>query len=134
MPTQLPPSGRPSCTTGRKLPSHGGICESTEHHPGARVWVCDDHDKLGRQQATYDLRYLSTSLRRFCLPLGRRTRACSSLGPEVHEKKQKERLVRQRALLRGVTALWLVDVLRTLDDDKPDDIACGAFLFPMSPP
>ncbi|KAK7981673.1 hypothetical protein PG996_009363 [Apiospora saccharicola] len=46
-------------------PSHGGICESTEHHPGARVWVCDDHDKLGRQQATYDLRYLSTSLRHY---------------------------------------------------------------------
>ncbi|KAK8128507.1 hypothetical protein PG984_009615 [Apiospora sp. TS-2023a] len=46
-------------------PSHGGICESTEHHPGARVWICDYHDKLGRQQATHDLGYLSTSLRHY---------------------------------------------------------------------
>ncbi|KAK8011407.1 hypothetical protein PG990_010372 [Apiospora arundinis] len=34
---------------------HGGICESTEHHPDARVWVCDDHDKRGRQEALCDV-------------------------------------------------------------------------------
>ncbi|KAK6828572.1 hypothetical protein PG987_011913 [Apiospora arundinis] len=49
-----------------------------------------------------------------------------SLAPEVREKEEKERLVRQRALLRVVTELWLVDVLRTLDDVKPDDAARGA--------
>ncbi|KAK8051115.1 hypothetical protein PG993_002500 [Apiospora rasikravindrae] len=46
-------------------PSHGGICESTEHHPDARVWVCDDHDKLGRHEAARDLRHLATSLRHY---------------------------------------------------------------------
>ncbi|OTA94444.1 hypothetical protein M434DRAFT_394707 [Hypoxylon sp. CO27-5] len=44
-----------------------------------------------------------------------------SLTPEVREKEEKERLVRQRALLRVITELWLVGVLRTLDDVKPDD-------------
>ncbi|KAK7928144.1 hypothetical protein PG985_005142 [Apiospora marii] len=46
-------------------PEHGGICESTEHHPGARVWVCDDHDKSGRHEATHDLLNLATSLRHY---------------------------------------------------------------------
>ncbi|KAI0135979.1 ARM repeat-containing protein [Hypoxylon sp. NC0597] len=44
-----------------------------------------------------------------------------SLTPDVREKEEKERLVRQRALLRVITELWLVGVLRTLDDVKPDD-------------
>lgn len=43
-----------------------------------------------------------------------------TLAPDVREKEEKERLVRQRALLRVVTELWLVGVLRTLDDVKPD--------------
>jgi len=43
-----------------------------------------------------------------------------SLAPEVREKEEKDRLVRQRALLRVITELWLVGVLRTLDDVKPD--------------
>ncbi|KAK8106341.1 hypothetical protein PG999_009700 [Apiospora kogelbergensis] len=46
-------------------PFHGGICESTEHHPSARVWVCDQHDKLGRQEAAYDLQHLALSLRHY---------------------------------------------------------------------
>ncbi|KAI0597033.1 armadillo-type protein [Biscogniauxia sp. FL1348] len=49
-----------------------------------------------------------------------------SLSPEVREKEEKERLVRQRALLRVITELWLVGVLRTLDDVKPDDATRGA--------
>lgn len=49
-----------------------------------------------------------------------------SLTPEVREKEEKERLVRQRALLRVITELWLVGVLRTLDDVKPDDATRGA--------
>ncbi|KAK8079536.1 hypothetical protein PG997_007354 [Apiospora hydei] len=44
---------------------HGGICESTEHHPGARVWICDYHDKLGRHEAAHDLRHLAESLRHY---------------------------------------------------------------------
>ncbi|KAK1729077.1 MIF4G domain-containing protein [Colletotrichum acutatum] len=50
-----------------------------------------------------------------------------SLTPEVREKEEKERLTRQRVLLRIVTELWLVDVLRTLDDvTRPDDATKGA--------
>lgn len=48
-----------------------------------------------------------------------------ALTPEVREKEEKERLVRQRALLRVVTELWLLGVLRTLDDVKPDGTAAG---------
>ncbi|KAI2618797.1 ARM repeat-containing protein [Hypoxylon sp. NC1633] len=48
-----------------------------------------------------------------------------SLSPEVREREEKERLVRQRALLRVITELWLVGVLRSLDDVKPDDATRG---------
>ncbi|KAK6828559.1 hypothetical protein PG987_011900 [Apiospora arundinis] len=55
---------------GRALPAadnffHGGICESTEHHPDARVWVCDDHDKRGRQEALCDVFDLAPRLRHY---------------------------------------------------------------------
>lgn len=50
-----------------------------------------------------------------------------SLAPEVREKEEKERITRQRALLRVVTELWLVGAIRTLDDaNKPDDATKGA--------
>lgn len=50
-----------------------------------------------------------------------------SLPAEVREKEEKERITRQRALLRVITELWLVGVLRTLDDaSKPDDATKGA--------
>ncbi|KAM0252391.1 hypothetical protein ACHAQJ_007723 [Trichoderma viride] len=50
-----------------------------------------------------------------------------SLPAEVREKEEKERITRQRALLRVITELWLVCVLRTLDDaSKPDDATKGA--------
>ncbi|KAJ2989978.1 hypothetical protein NUW58_g3187 [Xylaria curta] len=48
-----------------------------------------------------------------------------TLAPEVREKEEKDRLVRQRALLRTITEFWLVGVLRTLDDVKPDDATRG---------
>jgi regulator of nonsense transcripts 2 len=52
--------------------------------------------------------------------------ALKSLTPEARDKEEKDRLVRQRVLLRVVTELWLVDVLRTLDDIKrPDDATNG---------
>ncbi|KAI5466569.1 MIF4G domain-containing protein [Mariannaea sp. PMI_226] len=50
-----------------------------------------------------------------------------TLAPEVREKEEKERIIRQRALLRVVTELWLVGALRTLDDaTRPDDATKGA--------
>lgn len=49
-----------------------------------------------------------------------------TLAADVREKEEKERLVRQRVLLRVVTELWLVGVLRTLDDvSRPDDTSRG---------
>ncbi|ESZ98677.1 MIF4G domain-containing protein [Sclerotinia borealis F-4128] len=48
------------------------------------------------------------------------------LAVEAREKEEKERIVRQRVLLRVVTELWLVGVLRTLDDvARPDDASHG---------
>jgi len=50
-----------------------------------------------------------------------------TLTPEAREKEEKDRLVRQRILLRVATELWLVSVLRTLDDvSRPDDATKGA--------
>ncbi|KAL6703380.1 mRNA decay protein [Coniothyrium glycines] len=45
-----------------------------------------------------------------------------SLTPEVREREEKERLARQRVLLRVATELWLVGVLRSLDDvTRPEE-------------
>lgn len=50
-----------------------------------------------------------------------------SQSPEAREKDEKERIGLQRVLLRIVTELWLVGVLRTLDDvNRPDDATKGA--------
>ncbi|KAI9824459.1 MAG: hypothetical protein M1832_001994 [Thelocarpon impressellum] len=49
-----------------------------------------------------------------------------ALGPEAKEKEEKERLGRQRTLLKVVTELWLTGVLRSLDDAvRPDESARG---------
>ncbi|KAE8136525.1 armadillo-type protein [Aspergillus pseudotamarii] len=46
-----------------------------------------------------------------------------ALSQEVREREEKERLSRHRVLLRVVTELWLVGVLRTLDDiERPEDL------------
>ncbi|GAO15729.1 hypothetical protein UVI_02043420 [Ustilaginoidea virens] len=53
--------------------------------------------------------------------------ALKNLTQEVREKEEKERMTRQRALLRVITELWLVGVLRTLDDAvKPEDASKAA--------
>jgi regulator of nonsense transcripts 2 len=53
--------------------------------------------------------------------------ALKSLSPELREKEEKDRTSRQRTLLRVVTELWIVEVLRTLDDTtKPEDGIKGA--------
>lgn len=45
-----------------------------------------------------------------------------SLGQEAREKEEKERLTRHRALLKVATELWLVGLLRSLDDvSRPED-------------
>lgn len=63
---------------------------------------------LGKGMATPDKSFLKT------------------LSPEAREREEKDRLVRQRALLRVVTELWLVGVIRTLDDaTKPEDASMG---------
>lgn len=52
--------------------------------------------------------------------------ALKTLAAEAREKEERDRLSRQRVLLRVVTELWLVGILRTLDDIKrPDDITNG---------
>ncbi|PMD23141.1 MIF4G domain-containing protein [Hyaloscypha hepaticicola] len=49
-----------------------------------------------------------------------------TLAAEAREKEEKERITRQRVLLRVVTELWLVGVLRTLDEvTRPDDASRG---------
>ncbi|OJJ41805.1 hypothetical protein ASPWEDRAFT_287200 [Aspergillus wentii DTO 134E9] len=46
-----------------------------------------------------------------------------ALSAEVREREEKERLSRHRVLLRVVSELWLVGVLRTLDDiERPEDL------------
>ena len=45
-----------------------------------------------------------------------------SLSQDAREKEEKERVVRQRVLLKVVTELWLVGLLRNLDDViRPED-------------
>ncbi|KAH8586848.1 armadillo-type protein [Bisporella sp. PMI_857] len=49
-----------------------------------------------------------------------------TLAADIKEKEEKDRIVRQRVLLRVVTELWLVGVVRTLDDvTRPDDASRG---------
>ncbi|KAF2476168.1 ARM repeat-containing protein [Lindgomyces ingoldianus] len=47
-----------------------------------------------------------------------------TLAQDVREREEKERLARQRVLLRVTTELWLVAVLRSLDDvSRPEEAA-----------
>lgn len=46
-----------------------------------------------------------------------------ALSQDVREREEKDRLSRHRVLLKVVTELWLVAVLKTLDDiERPDDL------------
>ncbi|KAL4803203.1 armadillo-type protein [Aspergillus unguis] len=46
-----------------------------------------------------------------------------ALSQELREREEKERLSRHRVLLKVVTELWLVGVLKTLDDvERPEDV------------
>lgn len=45
-----------------------------------------------------------------------------ALGQDAKEKEERERLIRQRTLMKVVTELWLIGVLRSLDDAaRPED-------------
>lgn len=47
-----------------------------------------------------------------------------ALGQDAREREEKERLSRHRILLKVVTELWLVAVLRSLDDvERPEDVS-----------
>ncbi|KAF2503158.1 ARM repeat-containing protein [Lophium mytilinum] len=49
-----------------------------------------------------------------------------ALAQDVREREEKDRLARQRVLLRVATELWLVGVLRSLDDvTRPEEAAKG---------
>jgi len=49
-----------------------------------------------------------------------------TLAQDVREREEKERLTRQRVLLRVATELWLVGVLRSLEDvSKPEEVKAG---------
>ncbi|KAF2279417.1 ARM repeat-containing protein [Westerdykella ornata] len=49
-----------------------------------------------------------------------------ALAQDVREKEEKERIARQRVLLRVATELWLVGVLRSLDDCvRPEEATKG---------
>ncbi|KAJ5317375.1 hypothetical protein N7508_001883 [Penicillium antarcticum] len=46
-----------------------------------------------------------------------------ALTQEIREREEKDRLSRHRILLRVITELWLVNVLKTLDDvERPEDL------------
>lgn len=46
-----------------------------------------------------------------------------SLSQDVRDREEKDRLARQRILLKVATELWLVGVLRSLEDiDKPEEV------------
>ena len=47
-----------------------------------------------------------------------------ALSQDAREREEKDRLARHRVLLRVVTELWLVGVLRSLDDvERPEDVS-----------
>ena len=58
-----------------------------------------------------------------------------ALTPEVREREEKERILRQRTLLRVATELWLVGVLRSLEDVvKPEEAGKTAKGTEIAPP
>lgn len=96
-----------------------GLCKlktSADIDAGVEI-VCALHQRFGPDEFTCFLSWL--------LGKGMTTpdkSALKALAPDIREKEEKERMVRQRALLRVVSELWLVGVLRTLDDAvTPDD-------------
>ncbi|KAH0538792.1 hypothetical protein FGG08_004624 [Glutinoglossum americanum] len=79
------------------------------------------HQRFGPAEFTYYLGWLVG--RGLATP---EKASLKGLTAEAREREEKERLGRQRVLLRVVTELWLVGVLRSLDDiTNPDDTIRG---------
>ncbi|OOQ83843.1 putative nonsense-mediated mRNA decay factor (Upf2) [Penicillium brasilianum] len=93
-----------------KLKSPGEIAAGVEI-------ICALHQRFGPAEFTRQIGWL----------LGRGMSSMDkaslkALPQEMREREEKERLSRHRVLLRIVTELWLVGVLRTLDDtERPED-------------
>ncbi|KAJ5263615.1 hypothetical protein N7478_011220 [Penicillium angulare] len=94
-----------------KLKSPGEIAVGVEI-------VCALHQRFGSAEFTRQIGWL----------LGRGLSSpdkasLKALPQEYREREEKERLSRHRVLLRVVTELWLVSVLKTLDDvERPEDL------------
>ncbi|KAJ5099334.1 hypothetical protein N7532_006335 [Penicillium argentinense] len=84
--------------------------------------VCALHQRFGPAEFT---RYIGWLLGRGLMSPDKA--ALKQLSQEFREREEKDRLARHRVLLRVVTELWLVGVLRTLDDvERPDDLGVKA--------
>lgn len=91
-----------------------------EVEAGAEI-VSALHQRFGPQEFT---EYLGWQLGRGMATPDRSL--LKTLAPDARDKEEKDRLVRQRVLLRVITELWLLGVLRTLDDvARPEDAAAG---------
>ncbi|KAJ5760043.1 hypothetical protein N7520_007199 [Penicillium odoratum] len=94
-----------------KLKSPGEIAAGVEI-------VCALHQRFGPAEFTRQIGWL----------LGRGLSSpdkasLKALPLEYREREEKDRLSRHRVLLRVVTELWLVSVLKTLDDvERPEDL------------
>ncbi|KAJ6004750.1 Nonsense-mediated mRNA decay factor (Upf2) [Penicillium herquei] len=94
-----------------KLKSPGEIAVGVEI-------VCALHQRFGPDEFTRQIGWL----------LGRGLSSpdkatLKTLPQEYREREEKERLSRHRVLLRMVTELWLVSVLKTLDDvERPEEL------------
>jgi regulator of nonsense transcripts 2 len=103
---------------------HEGLCKlKTPAEIEAAVEIVSAlHQRFGPSEFTEQLGWLLG--RDMVMPDKNQLKA---LTPELREREEKERVPRQRILLRVITELWLADVLRTLDDTtRPDEATKGA--------
>lgn len=110
---------------------YDGLCKlksSAEIEAGVEI-VSALHQRFGPDEFTKHLGWL--------LGKGMATpdkSVLKSLSPELREKEEKDRTSRQRILLRVITELWLVGVVKTLDDTtRPEDGAKTAMAKSSEP-
>ena len=100
--------------------SYEGLCKLKspgEIAAGVEI-ACALHQRFGPAEYTKQLGWLLG--RGLSTPDKAQLKALSQ---DVREREEKERLARQRILLRIVTELWLVAFLRSLDDiERPEDL------------
>jgi regulator of nonsense transcripts 2 len=103
---------------------HEGLCKlksPAEIEAGVEI-VSALHQRFGPTEFTERLGWLLG--KEMVMPDKNQLKAMTA---ELREREEKERLPRQRTLLRVITELWLADVLRTLDDTtRPDEATKGA--------